>query len=279
MPMPHLTLQEIAQAWREDRFDAAMCKALTSDPRVGVQGFVRRFWALQKATEIEAKRVAQLWRHERALWKAGVTLIAGVDEVGMGPLAGPVVAAAVILPPNCDLPGIDDSKKIPASKRASLAELIKTKALAWALGHCTAREIDTINIYAAGKLAMQRAVAALVQAQDTSAPQHLLVDAHVVPGTALRQTAIVHGDAESASIAAASIIAKVARDAHMQKLEAKYPGYQLGQHMGYATAFHLQALARLGPSPIHRRSFSPVAAATAGFDPQAVASNNAVAAP
>ncbi len=275
--MPQLTLQQIAQAWREDRFDAAMCKALASDPRVGVQGFVRRFCAMQKAAQVEDKRIAQLWRHERALWKSGVTLIAGVDEVGMGPLAGPVVAAAVILPPNCDLPGIDDSKKIPASKREALAALIKEKALAWALGHCTAREIDTINIYAAGKLAMQRAVMALVQAENTPAPQHLLVDARVVPGTALRQTAIVHGDAQSASIAAASIIAKVARDAHMQKLEAKYPGYQLGQHMGYATAFHLQALARLGPSPSHRRSFSPVAEAAARPDAETLAADGATA--
>ena len=259
--MSRPTLQQIAQAFREDRFDAAMCASLASDPRVGVQVFVRRFLAQQEAARVEAARIDALWRHERALWKGGVTLIAGVDEVGMGPLAGPVVAAAVILPLNCDLPGIDDSKKVPANKREGLDALIKARAIAWALGHCTAREIDSINIYAAGRLAMQRAVMALLHAKETPAPQHLLVDARVVPGTTLRQTAIVHGDAESVSIAAASIIAKVARDAHMQKLEAKYPGYQLGQHMGYATPFHMQALTRLGPTPIHRQSFSPVAAA------------------
>lgn len=259
--MAQLSLQDIAQAWRDGRFDAAMCATLQNDPRAGVQGFVRRFLALQAAHLAEQQRLAALFRHERPLWQSGVEYIAGVDEVGMGPLAGPVVAAAVILPPHCELPGIDDSKKLTASKREALAARIKQQAVAWALGSCSPRQIDSINIYAAGRLAMRRAVQALVQAADTPAPQHLLVDARVVPGTALRQTAIIHGDAESASIAAASIVAKVARDAHMVLLDQKYPGYGLAQHMGYATAAHLAALQRLGPSPTHRLSFAPVAEA------------------
>lgn len=180
-------------------------------------------------------------------------LICGVDEVGRGPLAGPVVAAAVILDPGAPINGLADSKKLTERKRERLAVEIREKALAWALGRAEPGEIDAINILQASLRAMERAVAALAVK-----PSRVLVDGNRLPNFPCEAEAIVGGDASVAEISAASILAKVARDAEMGEWELKYPGYGLAGHKGYPTRAHLQALATLGVTPIHRRSFGPV---------------------
>jgi len=188
----------------------------------------------------------------------GSMLTAGVDEAGRGPLAGPVVAAAVILERSRPFAGLADSKVLAPARRAELATTIRAQSLAWGLGWADAAEIDTLNILQATMLAMRRAVAAL-----GVPPQHVIVDGNRCPdlgGLAFECTveAVVKGDALVPSVSAASILAKVARDAHMRELDGRYPGYGLADHKGYPTAAHIAALRRLGPSPVHRRSFAPV---------------------
>ena len=180
-------------------------------------------------------------------------LICGVDEVGRGPLAGPVVAAAVILDPARPIDGLADSKKLTEARRERLADEIRANALAWSLGRAEVEEIDAINILQASLLAMQRAVAALALS-----PGEALVDGNRLPSLACPARAIVGGDASEPCISAASIIAKVARDREMVALDARYPGYGLARHKGYPTKAHLSALAELGVTEIHRRSFAPV---------------------
>lgn len=183
-------------------------------------------------------------------------LIAGVDEAGRGPLAGPVVAAAVILDPARPIAGLADSKTLSAARREQLAVEIRSKALAWALGRAEAAEIDQINILQATLLAMQRAVAGL-----RIAPATVLVDGNRCPALACPCQAIVKGDATEPAISAASILAKTARDAELCRLHNRYPNYGFARHKGYPTAAHREALRRYGPCPEHRRSFAPVAAA------------------
>ncbi|HDR1524242.1 TPA: ribonuclease HII [Pasteurella multocida] len=183
----------------------------------------------------------------------GVELIAGVDEVGRGPLVGAVVTAAVILDPHQPILGLNDSKKLSEKKRLLLAEEIKQKALAWSLGRAEAEEIDQLNILHATMLAMKRAVENLkIQ------PHFVLVDGNRVPELMIPAQAIVKGDGLVAEISAASILAKVARDQEMAELDKRYPEYAFAQHKGYPTALHLAKLAELGPLPQHRRSFAPV---------------------
>lgn len=185
-------------------------------------------------------------------------LMAGVDEVGRGPLVGAVVTAAVILDPQRPIVGLADSKKLTAGRREALAEEIRARALAFALGRCEPHEIDMLNILHATMLAMQRAVAGL-----SVVPQHVMVDGNRCPAFACAATAVVKGDQLVPAISAASILAKVARDAEMTELHLRYPDYGFDQHKGYPTARHLAALARLGPIDQHRRSFAPVRAALA----------------
>jgi ribonuclease HII len=179
--------------------------------------------------------------------------VAGVDEVGRGPLAGPVVAAAVILDPERPIEGLADSKKLSEKRREALDLTIRAQALCWALGRAEPEEIDRINILQASLLAMQRAVAAL-----STQPGLALVDGNRAPQLACRVRTIIGGDASEPAISAASIIAKVARDREMVELDARYPGYGLAKHKGYPTKQHLQGLEMLGVSPIHRRTFAPV---------------------
>jgi ribonuclease HII len=190
---------------------------------------------------------------EREYWRRGVMRIGGVDEVGVGPLAGPLVAAAVILPPEVPLRGIDDSKKLSAKQRERLAREIEGCALACGIGIVEVAEVDRLNVFWASVEAMRRAVQSL--AVD---PEQLLIDARHIPDLAIPQQSIVGGDRRSYSIAAASILAKVTRDRIMLDFDRLYPEYGFAQHMGYGTRVHLDALARFGPSPIHRRSFVPV---------------------
>ena len=180
-------------------------------------------------------------------------LVCGVDEAGRGPLAGPVVAAAVILDPNNPIDGLNDSKKLSARRRERLKAEICAKALAWAVAEASVEEIDTINILHASMLAMQRAVDAL-----SVRPIRALIDGNRCPKLACEVEAVVGGDGKIEAIAAASILAKTTRDAGMSDLHLRYPQYGFDRHMGYPTALHLQALREHGPSPVHRRSFSPV---------------------
>ncbi len=180
-------------------------------------------------------------------------LIAGVDEAGRGPLAGPVVAAAVILPPGGGIEGLNDSKKLSASRRMLLAETIKARAVAWAIARADVEEIDRLNILQATLLAMQRAVAAL-----EPSPHRVQVDGNQCPRFACPATAVVRGDAKVPAISAASILAKVARDEEMILLDSRYPGYGLAKHKGYPTRDHLRAIETLGVSAVHRRSFKPI---------------------
>jgi ribonuclease HII len=197
---------------------------------------------------------------ELALWRAGYTRVAGVDEVGRGPLAGPVVVAAVVLPPFLEaawLPHVRDSKALTARQRERLADAIRRDALAYGVGLRSARTIDEAGLTAATREATADALSAL-----SLRPDFLLLDAFLHRPASLDQIALIGGDAQCASIACASIVAKVARDRILCGLDRRFPGYGLAEHKGYGTPAHRRALAALGPSPIHRRSFAPVQALT-----------------
>ena len=232
-------------------------EALTVDPRRGARALAKQLRDQHESCQREAARLERLLGFERACWDGGASRVAGVDEAGVGPLAGPLAAAAVILPPRIDLPailpGLDDSKRLSPARRQLLADRIRASALAWSVVFVEVEEIDQLNIYQAGLLAMRRAVDSL-----TPLPDRLLVDARTIPSCHIPQEALIRGDARSASIAAASILAKTARDQRMKELDALYPEYGLAQHQGYPTAAHVEAIKRFGPLPIHRRSFHPV---------------------
>ncbi len=189
-----------------------------------------------------------------------IRLIAGVDEVGRGPLAGPVVAAAVILDPARPIEGLADSKQLTEARREALAALIRERALAWALAECSPAEIDRINILQASLFAMRKAVLALCVA-----PEHALIDGNRCPELPCSAEAIVKGDAKEPAISAASILAKVHRDRLMVEWDAKHPAYGFASHKGYPTPQHLEALKAQGPCPCHRQSFAPVRAAVEGL--------------
>lgn len=237
-------------------------EALEVDTRQGAQQLAKRIRSRYRSNRSEGQRLHTLLRFEIELWAQGYTLIAGVDEAGMAPLAGPVVAGAVILPQNYKLRGLNDSKKIlDHETREELAIQLKRDAVCWAVGFAGVEEIDKINIYHAGLLAMRRAVEGL-----SCLPDFVLVDARKIPHCPSPQRGIIRGDALSASIAAASIIAKTTRDAHMLELDAQYTGYGLASHKGYPTPEHCRALKELGALPIHRRSFGRVREVL-GLDP------------
>lgn len=191
-------------------------------------------------------------RYEKEAWQSGARLVAGVDEVGRGSLFGPVVAAAVILDPNYRIRGLRDSKLLPEKTRENLADRIKQHSVCWSVAAVDAARIDQINIYHASRLAMLEAVSAL-----SSQPDYLLIDALLIDHACI-QKKIIHGDALSASIAAASIVAKVHRDAMIREWDPVYPAYGLASNKGYSTRKHITALREFGPSPLHRQSFAPV---------------------
>ncbi|HYT98589.1 MAG TPA: ribonuclease HII [Casimicrobiaceae bacterium] len=247
-----LSISEIRQRYLEkgELVSARVLNRLQRDSRQGVH---QLFVALKKRYERqrdERLRLEAMRHFELLLWKTGVQDIAGVDEVGMGPLAGPVVAAAVMFPPETNIARVDDSKKLDAPTRAELALEIRAKASGIGLGVASVEEIDSVNIYHAGLLAMRRAVEALPRR-----PQHVLVDARTVPGVDVPQNMFNKGDGINFSIAAASIVAKTVRDGMMEVLDREYPGYGFAAHKGYSTPEHRQALQKLGPSAIHRKSF------------------------
>ena len=235
-----------------DELDHPLFEELILDGRAGVQAAIsKRKRELQKQVD-EDLRLEKMLAYEKELYAQGIDLIAGVDEVGRGPLAGPVVAAAVILPKACKIPGLNDSKKIPKSKHKAIYEAVLQKAIAIGIGVKDNHVIDQVNIYEATKLAMMEAIGQL-----EPQPQHLLIDAMKLD-LPISQTSIIKGDANSLSIAAASIVAKVTRDQMMEEFDCEYPGYDFTQKAGYGTANHLAGLHKLGVTPIHRRSFEPV---------------------
>jgi ribonuclease HII len=203
------------------------------------------------------RRLDALLTRERELWAAGIERVAGVDEAGVGPLAGPIVAAAVVFPPGCGILGVDDSKKLEPERRETLAAEIRALAVAFAVAVIEPEEIDRVNVYQATLAAMGRALAAL-----SARPQHVLVDARRIPACEVTQEAIIKGDARCHAIAAASILAKTTRDGLMRGYDDVFPGYGFAAHKGYGTEAHRDAIRRLGPCAIHRRSFTLLPAQT-----------------
>ena len=247
------TIKEIKEQLANiQRLDDPLLAELEQDSRSGViQAIAKRKREIQKRLD-EDERLEGMLTYEKECYARGIELIAGVDEVGRGPLAGPVVAAAVILPKACKIPGLNDSKKIPKSKHKEIYEAVLQNAIAIGIGVKDNQVIDQVNIYEATKLAMMEAIGQL-----DPQPQHLLIDAMKLD-LSIPQTSIIKGDANSLSIAAASIVAKVTRDQMMEEFEREYPGYDFAQNAGYGTANHLAGLDKLGVTPIHRRSFEPV---------------------
>jgi ribonuclease HII len=227
---------------------------LKHDSRAGALRLLGKFEKKVFSQSKEAQRLEGLWKHEKEAEDKGARFIAGVDEAGRGPLAGPVVAAAVILPSGSGLAGVDDSKKLTAAKRGELFLKIRERALGVGVGQASVAEIDQLNIYRAAQLAMERAILAL-----DPKPDYLLTDAMPLPKlSTLPQKPLIHGDSLSLSIAAASIIAKVTRDGLMGELHQRYPNYGFENHKGYGTEEHLKALETHGTCPEHRVTFGPV---------------------
>ena len=247
------TIKEIKEQLANiQRLDDPLLAELEKDDRSGViQAIAKRKREIQKRIN-EDERLEGMLAYEKECYARGMELIAGVDEVGRGPLAGPVVAAAVILPKACKIPGLNDSKKIPKSKHKEIYEAVLQNAISIGIGVKDNQVIDQVNIYEATKLAMMEAIGQL-----EPQPQHLLIDAMKLD-LPIPQTSIIKGDANSLSIAAASIVAKVTRDQMMEEFDREYPGYDFAQNAGYGTAKHLAGLDKLGVTPIHRRSFEPV---------------------
>ena len=247
------TIKEIKEQLANiQRLDDPLLAELEQDSRSGViQAIAKQKREIQKRID-EDERLEGMLAYEKECYARGMELIAGVDEVGRGPLAGPVVAAAVILPKGCKISGLNDSKKIPKSKHKEIYEAVLQNAIAIGIGVKDNHVIDQVNIYEATKLAMMEAIGQL-----EPQPQHLLIDAMRLD-LPIPQTSIIKGDANSLSIAAASIVAKVTRDQMMEEFDKEYPGYDFAKNAGYGTAKHLAGLVQLGVTPIHRRSFEPV---------------------
>lgn len=226
----------------------AFIKAYEMDERAGVRALVERARKKMDAYEEELKRLEEMRLYEKQYQHC--TYICGIDEAGRGPLAGPVVAVAVVLPENCQILYLNDSKQLSAKKREELYDIIREKAVCTGTGIVGPERIDEINILQATYEAMRQALQGL-----SVSPDVLLNDAVTIPGVNIRQVPIIKGDAKSVSIAAASIVAKVTRDRMMVEYDRLYPGYGFAANKGYGSGMHLEALKRLGPSPIHRRSF------------------------
>lgn len=252
--MTKWTIAEIKERLKQDSpLTSEEWDALTHDPRKGVQQLVRTYQRKLKRKQQERERLAAMWEWENNYWKQGYRMIAGVDEAGRGPLAGPVVAAAVILPPDFHVEGMNDSKKLTAEERQELRKRIEQQAIRIGVGVVDAEYIDQHNILQATYQAMRIAIQQCQPLVDM-----VLVDAVKIPNIEIPQKGLVKGDQRSHSIAAASIIAKTTRDEWMEKEAKVYPEYGFERHKGYGTAEHLAKIKQWGPSPIHRRSFAPL---------------------
>ena len=247
------TIKEIRARLLKEEPSESFIRQLQNDPRAGVRQLAQTYLRADESTRQEEKRIAAMWQFEQTYREQGYQVIAGVDEAGRGPLAGPVVAAAVILPEDFDASGLKDSKELSAKERLQLRTRIEKEAQAVAIDIVDAAYIDQHNILQATYQAMRNAVRKL-----SIKPDFLLVDAVSIPDMDIPQHGIVKGDRLSHSIAAASIIAKTVRDEWMLEAAKQYPEYGFEKHKGYATLEHQEALAKWGPCPIHRRSFAPV---------------------
>lgn len=247
-----LTISEIKDRLRQKDLSVEELHTFRKDHRKGVQKLMERYDSEQRKRAEMQKQYKKMLTFEEQLRQQGKVLVAGIDEAGRGPLAGPVVAGAVILPDSFYLEGLNDSKKLSLKKREEYFQRIKEEA-DWGVGIVSSEEIDCLNIHQATKLAMKHAVEDLSQK-----PDHLLIDAMQLEDYSCPQTSLVKGDQRSVSIASASIIAKVTRDQMMAGLDIEYPMYQFKSNQGYGTSDHLEALKSYGASPVHRTSFAPV---------------------
>ncbi len=244
------SISDIKNELKETKFDSLtdFISKYSDDERAGVKALVKKADKQIKDYEKELKRIKKISFFENKY--SDYNFICGIDEVGRGPLAGPVVAGAVILPKDCDILYINDSKKLTAKKREELYKEITEKAVAWSTALCTPEEIDALNILQATYNAMKMAIHQL-----NPQPDLLLNDAVKIPEVEIKQVPIIRGDASSISIGAASIVAKVTRDAMMVEYDKIYPGYDFASNKGYGSAKHIEAIKRLGPTPIHRKTF------------------------
>ena len=247
------TIKEIQEILSEiTDIESPVFEQFRDDSRAGVHKLIVKRKKQIQAELDEYRRLEQMLRYEKELYATGCQYIAGIDEVGRGPLAGPVVAAAVILPKNCKIKGLNDSKKVPKKKHEEIYQEVLKQAITVGIGIKDNQVIDEVNIYEATKLAMIEAVRNL-----KITPQHLLIDAMKLD-LQIPQTSIIKGDANSLSIAAASIVAKVTRDRMMTDYDLTYPGYDFAHNVGYGTQHHLEGLKRRGITPIHRKTFEPI---------------------
>lgn len=253
LDLSSLSINEIKKLLSSEQIKQELLLALSADQRTGVKTLALRLMRANAVKEAERKRLEKMFIYEDDLKSSGHYLVAGVDEAGRGPLAGPVVASAVILPREVWLPGLNDSKKLTPAKREVLAGQIKEAAIAYAIGVSSVDEIYRDNIHHAGLTAMRRAVMRLA-----TKPTYILVDGFHIEQLELPQKPLIGGDRLSASIAAASILAKVYRDQLMDAYSEQYPEYGFNRHKGYGTPGHLSALAQYGPCRIHRLGFEPV---------------------
>lgn len=247
-----LKIDEVKKILEEAVPDEVLTKLemFKNDERAGIKKLVNQYAKKHSAYMQELERIKNISSFENNLRLNGYKLIGGIDEVGRGPLAGPVVTAVVILPENCRILGINDSKKLSAKKREELSEIIKNDAIAYSFGSVSPKEIDEINILQATYMAMRKAISSLPVKAD-----FILADAVTIPEIDIPQRGIIHGDAKSITIGAASIIAKVERDAMMVEYDKVFPEYGFSKNKGYGSAEHIEAIRKYGPCPIHRNSF------------------------
>ncbi|MBN9652830.1 ribonuclease HII [Halobacillus sp. GSS1] len=250
--MTQLTVAQVKKRLNDDTLTSQELALFKEDSRKGVQQLVQRYHKEIRQKQELRSQYEKMMVFEEDLFQRGFTQVAGIDEAGRGPIAGPVVAGAVILPRDYYLAGLNDSKKLSLKSREAYFERIKADA-DWGVGIVTNKEIDQINIYQASKLAMKRAVEDL-----SGKPEHLLIDAMELDAISSPQTKLIKGDERSVSIAAASVIAKVTRDRMMAEIDERYPMYEFRNNQGYGTKPHVEALKNHGPCPIHRKTFAPV---------------------
>ncbi len=258
MDTAQMTVAQITSLLSQHNISLHIINTLKNDARLSVKRLVDRWEVRQKKEQQEKERIYALYKYERQLQSQGYGLVAGIDEAGRGPLAGPVVVAAVILPPDCYLPGLNDSKKLTATQREKLYQEIIQAAVSVTRCVVNVETIDDINIYQATVEGMYKVSEGL-----SPSPQAILIDAVPLPKLTIPSRSIISGDQVSASIAAASIIAKVERDQIMAELNCQYPMYGFGRNKGYGTEEHMNALKKYGPCNYHRRSFEPVRAVEA----------------
>lgn len=253
--MKKKSITVIKQLFIDEKIDDEMIKELRKDERKGVQHLIIKYEKQKQKQQKLQDKFLEMMHYETVARARGHEFIAGVDEAGRGPLAGPVVAAAVILPADFELFGLDDSKQLTEEQRNDFFEIIQEKAISYSIKMISNKKIDEINILQATKLGMVEAIIGLEQK-----PDHILIDAVALTDLPCTSEAIIKGDAKSISIAAASILAKVTRDRIMQEIHKKYPDYGFHSHMGYGTKMHINRLKEFGITPYHRRTFAPVQA-------------------